>query len=110
MEPRKNTAGSLELIVQAEKNAEAVRKSAVEAAKIMVADAGEKHSKRVADEIALAEEEKKHKLSEIGLEAERIIEKELKSARDDADRISVRSSKHMSDAVRAICWKMCGEP
>lgn len=110
MEPGKTAEGSLELILEAEKKAETTRSSAVEAAKDLVAEASEKNKKRVADGIAAAEAEKREKLEAFRREADRMIENELKSARADADRVAQRSAKHMSDAVRAICWKMVGEP
>jgi len=109
MDKAKNNADTLELIVQAEKHAEEIRKAAVSAAKQMTTEASVKNAERIEYETALAEAEKKKTLDEVVQKAEGIIELELKDARKSADRISTRSSKHMSDAVKAICWEMCGQ-
>ncbi|MCQ2427768.1 MAG: hypothetical protein MJ137_05135 [Clostridia bacterium] len=109
MEKPKNTNESLEIIVRAEEHAEQIRKAAIDAARQMVAEAEMKNAARIQEETDAAMDEKRRTLEEITLKADGIIQSELKDARKDADRISTRSSKHMADAVRAICWEMCGQ-
>ena len=99
---------SLKLILDAEKQADAVRKGAVAAAIDMVAEASEKNDARAEAGIAAAEEEMKATLAEINAKADEIVKKERAEATVEAGRLEHRASKAMPAAVKLICWELNG--